>query len=149
MSSPHSPASHEDAHEEDLGADADTDDAEAPPNENNDAAAAAESDVSDPGGASSTPRSSSSAQGRADILADLLAAPDSKVDQRINDLRVTRETMKKERKRLSTEIRNEEKKRARLKHRARLLNTNDLLEVYANRVRQEEKRKEKQPGTEA
>ena len=50
-------------------------------------------------------------------------------------LKERRERLKKDTKRIAVDIRNVERKRARLRARARLLTSNDLLEVYAMRVR--------------
>ena len=73
-------------------------------------------------------------------LAMLLSQPDAEINQEIKRLKQVRERMKKDKQKVTVEIRNSKKKRSRLKQRARLLSTNDLLEVYAMRVRAQDQR---------
>ena len=68
-------------------------------------------------------------------LTSLLEKPASDLDLEVKLLKVQRTEMKKERKRVANQIKNSERKRRRLCNRARQLSTNDLLEVYAIRVR--------------
>ena len=69
-------------------------------------------------------------------LTSLLEKPASDLDLEVLRLKAVRTEMKKkEKKRLSAQLRNTERKRSRLCTRARQLSTNDLLEVYAMRVR--------------
>ena len=68
-------------------------------------------------------------------LTSLLEKPASDLDLEVKLLKVQRTEMKKERKRVANQIKNSERKRRRLCNRARQLSTNDLLEVYAMRVR--------------
>ena len=86
---------------------------------------------------------SSSHDNAADVLANLLAQPDSNINVEISRLKEQRDALKKERNHASNDIRNQERKRARLRARARLLSSNDLLEVFAMR-RREQKKKEAQ-----
>ena len=68
-------------------------------------------------------------------LTSLLEKPASDLDLEVLRLKAERTEMKREKKRLSAQLRNTERKRSRLCTRARQLSTNDLLEVYAMRVR--------------
>ena len=68
-------------------------------------------------------------------LSCLLARGESELDEEIQSLKDKRDTMKKEKKKLNANLRNTERKRSRLRKRAQLLSTSDLLEVYAMRVR--------------
>ena len=68
-------------------------------------------------------------------LTSLLEKPASDLDLEVNRLKDQRTEMRKEKKRLAAQIKNTERKRSRLCSRARQLSTNDLLEVYAIRVR--------------
>ena len=70
-----------------------------------------------------------------ELLSNLLGRGESDLDLEIARLKAARESMKQEKKRVSGKLRNTERKRARLKSRAKLLSTNDLLEVYAMRCR--------------
>ena len=65
----------------------------------------------------------------------MLARGESELDEEIQSLKEQRDTMKKEKKKLNANLRNTERKRSRLRKRAQLLSTSDLLEVYAMRVR--------------
>ena len=58
----------------------------------------------------------------------------------IQALRLQRYEARREKKRLTAELRNTEKKRQRLRRKRRLMDTNDLLEVYAMRVREEQRK---------
>ncbi len=73
--------------------------------------------------------------GAANGLAQLIEAPDSTVNKHITTLKEQRDRLNKDTHRIAVELRNAERKRARLRARARLLTSNDLLEVYAMRVR--------------
>ena len=73
--------------------------------------------------------------GAANFLAQLIEAPDSTVNKHIATLKEQRERLNQDTKRIAVDIRNAERKRGRLRARARLLTPNDLLEVYAMRVR--------------
>ena len=53
----------------------------------------------------------------------------------VNRLKAVREAMNRKKKRLSAQLRNTDRKRSRLRSRAKALSTNDLLEVDATRVR--------------
>lgn len=68
-------------------------------------------------------------------LTNLLEQTTSDLDLEVLHLKRERTEMRKEKKRLSAELRNTERKRTRLCTRAKQLSTNDLLEVYAMRVR--------------
>ena len=72
------------------------------------------------------------------ILSHLLGRTESDLDIEIVRLKAQREAMKQEKKRCAAELKNTERKRTRLKNRAKLLSTNDLLEVYAMRCRSKE-----------
>ena len=72
------------------------------------------------------------------MLSQLLGSTASDLDLEITRLKAQREDMKKQKKRCATELKNTERKRTRLKNRAKLLSTNDLLEVYAMRCRSKE-----------
>ena len=58
----------------------------------------------------------------------------------IQALRLQRDEARREKQRLTAELRNTEKKRQRLRRKRRLMDTNDLLEVYAMRVREEQRK---------
>ena len=94
----------------------------------------------------SSPRKSDASA--ADTLASLLSQPDSTIALDIDRLGKERDTLKKQKKRVSNEIRNEERKRARLRQRARLLSSNDLLEVFAMRNREQKKREDRREADE-
>ena len=68
-------------------------------------------------------------------LTTLLEQSASELDLEVNRLKDQRTEAKKARTRLAAQIKNSERKRRRLVNRARQLSTNDLLEVYAIRVR--------------
>ena len=76
------------------------------------------------------------------ILSQLLGRQQSDLDVEINRLKAARDTMKQAKKKVAQNLRNTERKRARLKNRAKLMSTNDLLEVYAMRCREQEKREQ-------
>ena len=76
-------------------------------------------------------------------LSSLLARNESELDEEIDRLRSQRETMQKEKKRVSNDLRNTERKKKRLRSKAKLLSCSDLLEVYAMRMRTNEKATEK------
>ena len=65
----------------------------------------------------------------------LLEKPASDLVLEVIRLKAVRADMKREMKRLSAQLRNTERKRSRLCSRAKQLSTNDILEVYAMRVR--------------
>ena len=68
-------------------------------------------------------------------LTSLLEKNASDLDLDVIRLKDQRTEIRKEKKRLAAQIKNSERKRRRLCTRARQLSTNDLLEVYAMRVR--------------
>ena len=68
-------------------------------------------------------------------LTSLLDKSASDLDLEVLRLKAERAEMNKEKKRVSAALRNTERKRRRLRTRARQFSTNDLLEVYAMRVR--------------
>ena len=68
-------------------------------------------------------------------MTSLLEKPASDLDLEVLRLKAERAEMEKVKKRVSAALRNTERKRSRLCTRARQLSTNDLLEVYAIRVR--------------
>ena len=70
-----------------------------------------------------------------DALSSLLSTPTSELDSKISGLKEQREKMKKDKTRIVMELRAQERKRQRLQQRARQLGANDLLEVYAMRLR--------------
>ena len=72
------------------------------------------------------------------ILSHLLGRTESDLDIEIVRLKAQREAMKQDKKRCAAEVKNTERKRTRLKNRAKLLSANDLLEVYAMRCRSKE-----------
>ena len=76
-------------------------------------------------------------------LSSLLARNESELDEEIDRLRSQRESMQKEKKRVSRDLRNTERKKSRLRTKAKLLSSTDLLEVYAMRMRMNEKAAEK------
>ena len=78
----------------------------------------------------------------------LLEKPTSDLDLEVNHLKGVREAMKREKKHLSAQLRNTERKRSRLCTRAKLLSTNDLMEVYAMRVRANTARETKNAAAE-
>jgi hypothetical protein len=71
-------------------------------------------------------------------LTSLLDKSASDLDLEVIRLKSERAEMKKEKKRVAAQLRNTERKRRRLCSRAKTLSTNDLLEVYAMRVRAHE-----------
>ena len=77
------------------------------------------------------------------ILSQLLGNTASDLDLEIARLKAQREEMKKSKKRCAAELKNTERKRTRLKNRAKFLSTNDLLEVYAMRCRSKEDKETK------
>ena len=87
----------------------------------------------------SSASSTSSTKGPAALQA-LLEAPDSEFNREINSLKSDRDRLRKEKAQLSSQIRNVERKRSRLRSKARLLTSDDLLEVYAMRTRESLKR---------
>ena len=84
------------------------------------------------GPASSSSRSSQSA---VSLLTSLLEAPDATMDGHIADLRMKRDRLKQEKKKVNNTIRNHVRKSSRLRAKARLLSSNDILEVFAMRQR--------------
>ena len=76
------------------------------------------------------------------ILSQLLGRQQSDLDIEIVRLKAERDSMKQAKKKVAHDLRNTERKRARLKNRAKLMSTNDLLEVYAMRCREQEKREQ-------
>ena len=68
-------------------------------------------------------------------LSSLLSRGESDLDVEVNRLKAIRAQMKADKKLVNAELRNTERKRSRLRARAKLLSTQDLLEVYAMRVR--------------
>ena len=76
------------------------------------------------------------------ILSQLLGRQQSDLDVEIVRLKAERDSMKQAKKKVAQNLRNTERKRARLKNRAKLMSTNDLLEVYAMRCREQEKREQ-------
>ena len=76
------------------------------------------------------------------ILSQLLGRQQSDLDVEIVRLKAERDSMKQAKKKVAHDLRNTERKRARLKNRAKLMSTNDLLEVYAMRCREQEKREQ-------
>jgi len=71
-------------------------------------------------------------------LTSLLDKSASDLDLEVIRLKSERAEMNKEKKRVAAQLRNTERKRRRLCSRAKTLSTNDLLEVYAMRVRAHE-----------
>ena len=90
------------------------------------------------GEASSRSDGQDDTKGGVAMLSQLLGSTASDLDLEITRLKAQREDMKKQKKRCAAELKNTERKRTRLKNRAKLLSTNDLLEVYAMRCRSEE-----------
>ena len=76
------------------------------------------------------------------ILSQLLGRQQSDLDVEINRLKAERDSMKQQKRKVAHDLRNTERKRARLKNRAKLMSTNDLLEVYAMRCRDQSKKEE-------
>ena len=72
----------------------------------------------------------------------MLGRQQSDLDVEIVRLKAERDSMKQAKKKVAHDLRNTERKRARLKNRAKLMSTNDLLEVYAMRCREQEKREQ-------
>ena len=62
------------------------------------------------------------------ILSHLLGRTESDLDIEIVRLKAQREAMKQDKKRCAAELKNTERKRTRLKNRAKLLSTHDLLD---------------------
>ena len=81
-------------------------------------------------------------------LTCLLEKPTSDLDLEVNRLKGVREATKREKKRQSAQLRNTERKRSRLCTRSKLLSTNNLLEVYAMRVRANTARETKNAAAE-
>ena len=141
MASPHDGSEH--SEEEEPHATADAGPAAEPAATGASAAPATPPPRWNSGGSTGTPCSSASSPAAASqYLQTLLERPESAIDQRLLGLKEERDRIKRDRKRVQSEIRNSERKRSRLKARARLLNTNDLLEVYAMRVREANKQEE-------
>ena len=105
-----------------------------------DPGARADSDADAPAAHKSSGSSSSSDGINAtEVLAGLLAQPDSEMNLQISRLKAERDALKKEKKRISNDIRNHERKRGRLRARARLLSSDDLLQVFAMRTQEQKK----------
>ena len=68
----------------------------------------------------------------------MLGRTESDLDIEIVRLKAQREAMKQDKKRCAAELKNTDRKCTRLKNHAKLLSTNDLLEVYAMRCRSKE-----------
>lgn len=81
----------------------------------------------------SSPGSSSSTT-VGELLAATVANPVSDLDTRIQKMKADRARMKNEKKQLAKELRNNERKRARLKGKAKALSSQDLLEVLQFRA---------------
>jgi len=115
-----------------------------PENANNVECTAAKPHAAAPDGPQAAAETSSRSDGQDDpkrgvaILSHLLARTESDLDVEIVRLKAQREAMKQDKKRCAAEVKNTERKRTRLKNRAKLLSTNDLLEVYAMRCRSKE-----------
>ena len=92
-------------------------------------------------------KSDGSASNGVTILSQLLGRQQSDMDLEITRLKAERDAMKQQKKKVAHDLRNTERKRARLKNRAKLMSTNDLLEVYAMRCREKEKREEPKAKT--
>ena len=75
------------------------------------------------------------AQRGVQLLTSLLEANQSEIDKEVDKLKEERNDLKKRKKELARSLRNKEKQRSRLRHKAKLLTTDDLLQVYAMRVR--------------
>ena len=75
------------------------------------------------------------AQRGVELLTSLLEANKSEIDIEVDKLKEERNDLKKKKKELARSLRNKEKQRSRLQQKAKLLNTDDLLQVYAMRVR--------------
>ena len=75
------------------------------------------------------------AQRGVELLTTLLQANKSEIDIEVDKLKEQRNDLKKKKKELARSLRNKEKQRSRLRQKAKLLNTDDLLQVYAMRVR--------------
>lgn len=69
--------------------------------------------------------------------------PKSTVADEIDKLLSDQKKVKDERKRVSSELKNAQRRQKRLKHRARLLDTDDLLRVIAIRSQEDAKKAEK------
>ena len=69
------------------------------------------------------------------LLTSLLQANESALDQDVNNLKEERLALKKRKKELSAQLRNKGTQKQRLRSKAKQLSTDDLLEVYAMRVR--------------
>ena len=100
-------------------------------------AAASSNQKSSGDGAEKTSSTDERAEGDSGVihLSSLLSRGESDLDVEVNRLKVIRAQMKADKKLVNTELRNTEPKRSRLRARAKLLSTQDLLEVYAMRVR--------------
>ena len=92
--------------------------------------------------------SSSTDMHAAEVLSELLSQPDSHINMEIAKLKLERDALKKNKRKIGREIRNQERKRQRLSARARLLSSNDLLEVFAMRRREQKKTAEQQAEAE-
>ena len=79
--------------------------------------------------------SSTSSQSAVSLLTSLLEAPDATMDGHLADLRMKRDRLKQEKNNVNNTIRNHVRKSSRLRAKARLLSSNDLLEVFAMRQR--------------
>ena len=80
-------------------------------------------------------------------MTTLLGQSASDLDLQVMKLKAERAEMKREKTRLSAQLRNTERKKRRLCNRATKLSNNDLLEVYAMRVHaQQAKNHPSSPG---
>ena len=90
--------------------------------------------------ASTTASSDATHVNGVDALSTILSTPSSELDLNISALKYQRDNMKREKKRRVVKLRGQARKRTRRQARARLLGTDDLLEVYAMRVRAKQAR---------
>ena len=111
-------------------------DAEAPAHANSPARHGSDDDTpsTQTGPASS---SSTTSQSAVSLLASLLEGPDANMDGTIAQLRMQRESLSQQQKNINNSIRNHVRKSRRLRAKARLLSSNDLLEVFAMRQREQ------------
>ena len=118
-------------------------------NTNNQSGSAAEPPAATQDGPQATGAASAGSDSHGDtgsgvtILSHLLSRGASELDEEIARLRAERSSMKITKKRIAGELRNTERKRARLKTKAKQMSTQDLLEVYAMRMRETAKREPK------
>ena len=80
----------------------------------------------------------------ASVTAATIELPKETVKDEIQTLIDEQKRCREERKRVSAELKNAQRRQKRLKHRARLLSSEDLVRVMALRAQEEDKKAEKE-----